>query len=414
MQTRKIKGGITPKSKSEITPKSKKSSRSTKSKKKLSNKSAKFPSPPYSIFDKLFKSRTELFESRTELKQKFPNLIEHFEDLNEPYNSLEPKIEKIKNVSFDILNGSYGEINQPNNKKYIPEVIEGIQKRYANIKNQIKNDVDNKFIEIKQEVEYITTYINKKYGDKTIFEKKTVVEGIIKNIHEINEKIDMLHNKIADFHNYIDNLKTEIDNLNTDIQFAKKEVIEKETHAKQIEKEEIQRKKEENDAKKIKLKSTGKKSQLVNKLDMKEKSKEKSPEIIKEKSKGKSQEKSQEKNQEKNQEKIRENSKERSPEKSKEKSPEKIHDISPNFHLYNTNFITDPGEDVVQLNDTLNDISNKIFDVIGLFTKKYPHRIILHLCTFKTPIIDAKKQKVIADFTPRYAYLPIREYHNRS
>ena len=183
----------------------------------------------------------------------------------------------------------------------------------------------------------------------------------------------MLHNKIADFHNYIDNLKTEIDNLNTDIQFAKKEVIEKETHAKQIEKEEIQRKKEENDAKKIKLKSTGKKSQLVNKLDMKEKSKEKSPEIIKEKSKGKSQEKSQEKNQEK----IRENSKERSPEKSKEKSPEKIHDISPNFHLYNTNFITDPGEDVVQLNDTLNDISNKIFGVIGIFTKKYPHRIIL-------------------------------------
>ena len=39
----------------------------------------------------------------------------------------------------------------------------------------------------------------------------------------------------------------------------------------------------------------------------------------------------------------------------------------------------------------------------------------LHLCTFKTPIIDAKnKQKVIADFTPRYAYLPIKEYHNRS
>ena len=39
----------------------------------------------------------------------------------------------------------------------------------------------------------------------------------------------------------------------------------------------------------------------------------------------------------------------------------------------------------------------------------------LHLCTFKTPIIDEKnKQKVIADFTPRYAYLPIKEYHNRS
>jgi polyhydroxyalkanoate synthesis regulator phasin len=201
MQTRKIKGGITPKK-----------SKSNKSKKKSSsNKSKKYPTPPFStlIFD------NPLFESRTELKEKYTSLIQKFEDLNEPYNSLEPKIEKIKNVSFDILNGSYGEINQPNNKKYIPEVIEGIQKRYANIKNQIKNDVDNKFIEIKQEVEYITTYINKKYGDKTIFEKKTVVEGIIKNIHEINEKIDILHNKIADFHNYIDNLKTEIDNLNT-------------------------------------------------------------------------------------------------------------------------------------------------------------------------------------------------------
>ena len=39
----------------------------------------------------------------------------------------------------------------------------------------------------------------------------------------------------------------------------------------------------------------------------------------------------------------------------------------------------------------------------------------LHLCTFKTPIIDAKnKQTVIADFTPRHTYLPIREYHSRS
>ena len=34
--------------------------------------------------------------------------------------------------------------------------------------------------------------------------------------------------------------------------------------------------------------------------------------------------------------------------------------------------------------------------------------IYLHLCTFKTPIIDAKnKQKVIADFTPQHTYLPI-------
>ena len=41
---------------------------------------------------------------------------------------------------------------------------------------------------------------------------------------------------------------------------------------------------------------------------------------------------------------------------------------------------------------------------------------LLHLCTFKTPIIDAKKnkQKVIADFTPRHIYLPTREYHSRS
>ena len=327
MQTRKIKGGITPKK-----------SKSNKSKKKSSsNKSKKYPNPPFStlIFD------NPLFESRTKLKEKYTSLIQKFEHLNEPYNSLTPKIEKIKKLSGN-LHGPYGEINQPKNTKYIPEVIEEIQKRYANIKNQINNDIDNKFIEIKQEVEYINTYINKDYENKTIFQNETVVKGIIKNIDKMDKEIDVLHNKIASLHNDIDNLKIEIDNLNTDIQSAKKEVIEKETHAKQREKEEIQRKKEENDAKK-RLQQEQEKKRL-----------------------------------QKEGEKSREKSKERSPVKSQEKSPEKIPSISPNFHLYHTNFITNPtGEDLVKLNTKLNNISNKIFDVIGVFTKKYPHRVIL-------------------------------------
>ena len=100
MQTRKIKGGITPKK-----------SNKSKSKKKSSNKSAKYPSP--TVYTLVFNN--PLFESQTELKQKFTNLIERFEKLKEPYNSLEPKIKEI-NTKFDILNGSYGEINQPNNK----------------------------------------------------------------------------------------------------------------------------------------------------------------------------------------------------------------------------------------------------------------------------------------------------------
>jgi hypothetical protein len=34
---------------------------------------------------------------------------------------------------------------------------------------------------------------------------------------------------------------------------------------------------------------------------------------------------------------------------------------------------------------------------------------------YKTSIINVKnKQNVIADFTPHHAYLPLKEYHNRS
>jgi hypothetical protein len=41
---------------------------------------------------------------------------------------------------------------------------------------------------------------------------------------------------------------------------------------------------------------------------------------------------------------------------------------------------------------------------------------VLHLWTFKTPFFFGikKSKKVIADFTPRHTYLPIREYRSRS
>jgi len=340
MQTRKnrkkIKGGITPKK-----------SKSNKSKKKSSsNKSKKYPTPPFFtlIFD------NPLFESRTELKEKYTSLIQKFEHLNEQYTSLTPKIVEIKKLSGN-LNGPYGEINQPKNTKYIPEVIAEIQKRYANIKNQINNDIDNKFIEIKQEVEYITTYIDKQYGDKSIFQQKTVVEGINKNIDKMDKEIDVLHNKIAGLHNDIDNLKIEIDNLNTDIQSAKKKAI-------QREKEEKKTTMPKNNEPKI-YEPKIYEPKKIKKIKSSEKPK-----------RSKSKERSREKSPMKSQEK--------SPMKSQEKSPEKIPSISSKFHLYKTNFITNPtGEDLVDLNTKLNNISNKIFDVIGVFTKKYPHRVIL-------------------------------------
>ena len=294
----------------------------------MSNKSAKFPSPKYSIFDKLFKSQTDLFKSRTELKQKFTNLIERFEDLKERYNTLEPKILEIKKLS-DNLHGSFGEINKQDNKIYISEKILEIKVGINEI--DIKA-IDNKFIKIKQEFEYITSYIEKEYGNETIFKEKTVVVGIIKNIDEMDTKIDKLRNDIINFQEDIVMLNNKINVLDKDIQSAKIEA----TYAK-------------------KEAAKNKANEAKNKAVKKETAKERSPE----------------------KEISREKSNEISREKSREKSPEKIHYISPNFHLYNTNFITDPGEDVVQLNDTLNDISNKIFDVIGLFTKKYPHRIIL-------------------------------------
>ena len=322
MQTRKnrkrIKGGVTPKS---------------------NKTSKKVPSPSLSsIF-----LNYPLFESRMELPKKLTSLIEKFEDLKEPYNSLKPKIEKIKELSGN-LHGPYGEINQPNNKKYIPEKIVEITNSFKEIHKNIKS-IDDKEIEIKQQFEYITTYIDKKYGDETIFEKKTVVEGIIKNIDKIDKEIDNLNRDIINFHNDIDNLKIKIDKLNTDIQSAKKEAIQREKDEK---------------------KTTNPKNNEPKIYEQKKIKKIKSSEKPK-----------RSKSRERSRERTREISRERSPMKSQEKSPEKIQNISSKFHLYNTNFITNPTGGLNHLNDTLNDISNKIFGVIGLFTKKYPHRIIL-------------------------------------
>jgi hypothetical protein len=78
----------------------------------------------------------------------------------------------------------------------------------------------------------------------------------------------------------------------------------------------------------------------------------------------------------------------------------------------NQQILNDVASDLYTTLSLNEDLKSKI---ILLPKSENSSEFVLNLYIFKTPIIKAKnKQKVIADFTPRYTYLPAREYHNRS